>query len=136
MICRRCKVDKPLEAFAKSNLRAYDYTCKPCARERSREWRLQNRERERERFRQYRAEKPELFSMRNHNMQNPLKKGVTLLARQALASGLLDRHSCEECGDCNAMMHHDDYGKPLNVRWLCMSCHQYYHSQVALKGGE
>lgn len=55
----------------------------------------------------------------------------------ALKSGKLQRGThCETCGwkqpkhprpwNClNA--HHDDYTKPLKVRWLCSSCHQRWH---------
>ena len=35
---------------------------------------------------------------------------------------------CEGCGDfCKPQGHHDDYQKPLEVRWLCVNCHNDFH---------
>jgi ribosomal protein S27AE len=34
---------------------------------------------------------------------------------------------CERCGATVAQMHHDDYSKPLAVRWLCGRCHGIEH---------
>lgn len=47
-------------------------------------------------------------------------------ARQALRRGQLERQPCEVCGE-HAEMHHDDYSKPLEVRWLCKRHHAEHH---------
>ncbi len=39
----------------------------------------------------------------------------------------LERQPCERCGDADAQRHHDDYERPLDVRWLCSSCHGIEH---------
>lgn len=45
-----------------------------------------------------------------------------------LRRGLLVRQPCEVCGG-EAEMHHDDYDKPLDVRWLCRDHHLACHRQ-------
>ena len=44
----------------------------------------------------------------------------------ALRTGRIIRAPCEVCGD-TAGAHHDDYDKPLSVRWLCFIHHRQYH---------
>ncbi len=39
--------------------------------------------------------------------------------------------SCESCGKpCKPEAHYEDYSKPLDVKWLCRSCHGQHHSVV------
>lgn len=52
-----------------------------------------------------------------------------LFARRALSSGELVRQPCEICGE-KADAHHDDYNKPLDVRWLCRSHHKQHHLTI------
>ncbi len=42
--------------------------------------------------------------------------------------GKLKPQPCEHCGSPDAQKHHDDYGKPLQVRWLCEDCHMALHA--------
>ena len=42
--------------------------------------------------------------------------------------GILTPEPCEACDSIDDIeMHHDDYDKPLVVRWLCKSCHDELH---------
>ena len=47
---------------------------------------------------------------------------------RAIKGGRLIPGPCEVCGTRrNIHAHHDDYTKPLEVRWLCSSHHQIWH---------
>jgi hypothetical protein len=57
-------------------------------------------------------------------------------ANYAISRGKLTPQSCEGCGTeafkthdgrRGVHAHHDDYSKPLDVRWLCYSCHADHH---------
>jgi len=57
------------------------------------------------------------------------------MAEKAIKRGTLIPQPCEVCG-CNGTMkdgrnkiqaHHDDYNKPLEVRWLCQEHHHEWH---------
>jgi hypothetical protein len=50
-------------------------------------------------------------------------------ARTYLRRGLLQREPCQVCGR-SAQMHHDDYTKPLQVRWFCYDHHIELHRHI------
>ena len=56
------------------------------------------------------------------------------LVNRAIKSGKLVKQPCEVCGSPEVHAHHDDYSKPLDVRWLCQLHHTEHHSKAT--GGE
>jgi hypothetical protein len=52
--------------------------------------------------------------------------------KAAIAEGRLVRPArCETCAEATyAVAHHDDYDKPLDVRWLCRPCHSRHHAAL------
>ncbi len=53
-----------------------------------------------------------------------------IVVQGAIITGALVRPSkCSECGvgTDKAIGHHDNYNKPLDVRWLCDKCHLEWH---------
>lgn len=51
-------------------------------------------------------------------------------ANHAIRDGLLVRKPCEVCGARKVEAHHDDYAKPLDVRWLCKLHHTELHYAI------
>lgn len=56
-----------------------------------------------------------------------------LRARQAIRdrvfNGTLKRQPCEVCGNEKSEAHHEDYLKPLEVKWLCSKHHKELHAK-------
>lgn len=53
--------------------------------------------------------------------------------RQALKDGRLVRpNMCQQCGVTGRRIvgHHDTYARPLDVMWLCGSCHHSRHVEI------
>lgn len=46
----------------------------------------------------------------------------------AIKTGKLERQPCEICGEIKTHAHHDDYSRPLDVRWLCTQHHRELHA--------
>lgn len=59
--------------------------------------------------------------------RNPEKRSAHIMVSNAIRDGKLTRQSCEVCGDKSTHAHHDDYSRPLEVRWLCPQCHSDEH---------
>lgn len=66
-------------------------------------------------------------SKRRYRARHPEKAEAHMIVRDAIRCGTLVRSSCEVCGSDSAEGHHDDYTKPLVVRWLCKKHHTEHH---------
>lgn len=59
------------------------------------------------------------------------KKRAHNAVQRAIKAGNLNREPCEKCGAKKAHAHHDDYSKPLQVRWLCAKDHAREHKWIS-----
>jgi len=60
----------------------------------------------------------------------PNKYKAQTLVNNSIAGGKLFREPCEVCNTTvRVHAHHDDYLKPLNVRWLCPVHHFEWHTE-------
>ena len=50
------------------------------------------------------------------------------MVEKAIKKGIIVPQPCEQCG-AKAVAHHDDYNKPLDVRWLCDTHHFQWHEK-------
>lgn len=66
-------------------------------------------------------------SMRKYSSKYPNKASAHNAVEVALKRGSLVKGACEVCGDINSFAHHDDYLKPMVVRWLCRKHHAEWH---------
>jgi hypothetical protein len=62
--------------------------------------------------------------VRTERREYPERHRARLMVYRAVRNGTLTRRPCERCGAVRVEGHHDDYGKPLAVRWLCASHHR------------
>ena len=143
LTCKVCGATKGAEEFYKSNRS----TCKECVRAKTREYRLENADYYREYDRKRYQEDPEVrkrhkryqqteagrSSMRESRkkwtQQNPEKRAAHLILNNRLRSGQIEKPSnCQDCGASGRIHgHHHDYTRPLDVEWLCASCHAKRH---------
>jgi hypothetical protein len=138
--CRKCDSHDEIPQRQAANC---DITCHTCRAEIARRRRAalkasgkqepRNRERAAE-YERERNQRPEVRARRAADMarysRDPLlrqRHEARWQVRRAIAAGRLTRKPCETCGQLNVHGHHDDYTKPLEVRWLCTACHRDWH---------
>lgn len=74
---------------------------------------------------------PSNQAKRGWSERNPEKRKAHHAVAAAIRDGRLERQPCETCGTTeNVHAHHDDYSKPLDVRWLCASDHAAEHVEL------
>ena len=60
--------------------------------------------------------------------RNPLKRAAHNSVSNAIRDGKMKKGPCKVCGETEGVHgHHDDYSKPLSVRWLCHTHHRAEH---------
>jgi hypothetical protein len=72
--------------------------------------------------------------IKRYRQANRKKCDATSKLCRAIKQGLLQRSKICEMADDSCLgqieAHHDDYDKPLEVRWLCKSHHRRLHAEV------
>lgn len=150
--CTKCATPKPLGSFYENKKQrgGRNTECKECAKTRVKAARARNIEHYRE-FDKRRASLPHRVlarkeyqrtlagkkafynSTRNQHKRYPEKVRARLKLNRAVKSGKIVKQPCEVCGNREVNGHHDDYSKPLEVRWLCMVHHKQVHGYMQEK---
>lgn len=103
--------------------------CKDCSRYDVRK----NRESNIEYYREYdkkRGNRQAENYNKEYREKYPKKHKAHNLVNNSIRDGKLFPEPCMVCGELdNVHAHHDDYAKPLNVRWLCASHHKQWHEE-------
>lgn len=68
--------------------------------------------------------------VRGFHCADPVKNHARRALNHAIDAGRLIRGCCEVCGAPNAEGHHEDYSRPLEVRWLCRPHHAEIHRSI------
>jgi len=63
--------------------------------------------------------------------KHPERRHANYLLNYSRKKGLVVARPCDVCGAPKVEGHHDDYAKPLDVRWLCRSHHRKLHHQLS-----
>ena len=75
--------------------------------------------------------------MRRRYQTDPLhriKQQARNAVGRALKAGKITREPCDECRSLLSEAHHEDYGKPLEIVWLCRKCHEERHGGAGCHG--
>lgn len=133
--CFKCAVTKPLTEFYRHAQMADGHLnkCKDCAKIDVRRHRLDDPDRVREYDRQ-RSRLPHRQAARadyhrRYAQANPHRVAANNAVSNAVRDGKLQKQPCAFCAATDGLeAHHHDYGKPLDVTWLCKPCHRRFHA--------
>lgn len=132
--CFKCGAMKALHEFYKHKQMADGHLgkCKDCAKT---DVKLHRRENDSVReYDRKRSKAPDRLAnmaiiSKRWRKENPDGYKAHTAVGNAIRDGKIIRGSCEVCGDPRTHGHHDDYRKPLSVRWLCALHHTRLHAK-------
>jgi len=129
--CFKCEKEKPLTEFYKHKQMKDGHLnkCKDCTKSDSTDHRNNNLDKIRSYDRE-RGNRHKDGYLQEYRAKYPNKYKAHSMINSAIKSGKLFKDDCSECGSSdNPHAHHDDYLKPLNIRWLCAACHHQWHAE-------
>lgn len=145
--CLKCGTEKPLSEYHRHKQTADGRvsSCKECVKaygaayraERIEILRASQRQRSRSTERKmqsriksvaYRRSAKGKEAQKTYRAKYPEKHAARVAVSKAIRQGVLARKPCEVCGK-KGEAHHEDYSRPLDVRWLCREHHAQEHRQ-------
>ena len=129
--CFKCGEVKDIDYFYKHKQMPDGHLnkCKECTKKDVLKHRLKNIDRIRE-YDRNRGNRQNKKYIAEYRAKYPNKYKAHRIVQNAIRSNKLFREPCEVCGiEEKIHAHHDDYLKPLNVRWLCSSHHHQWHEE-------
>jgi hypothetical protein len=79
--------------------------------------------------------KPKYTRQARWRERNPKAVWAHVALKSAMRRGLIEPQPCEVCGAA-AEGHHDDYDRPMVVRWFCRRHHKAEHRRLRAEDGE
>jgi hypothetical protein len=133
--CIRCGLDRAISEYYKHGQMKDGHLgkCKGCCRIES----VENRNKNLEKIQAYdrkRGSRQPLSYLRKYREKNPEQYKAQTYLNNALRDGRIERPDyCSECGkEKRVVGHQTDYLKPLDVIWMCQSCHKKWHRDFDL----
>lgn len=69
-------------------------------------------------------------TIKQYYRKYPERKVAKNITSIAIRDKKLTKQPCEICGEVEVQAHHEDYSKPLEVRWLCIKHHNEHHVKL------
>lgn len=127
--CGRCQQELDQTAFNRNRASSdgLQRLCRPCQLAANRDWAERHPEVRRAMCRRREARHP-----RSRSIPREVKRAHNALKRAVERGDLVRPSECPACGKRDRIhAHHADYSKPLDVEWLCATCHGRLHAGTA-----
>lgn len=135
--CKKCLETKQHSEF-KRNWRVEGGiypVCKACESKRRKAFYMANRERLAADAKEYRKTPAGKAAHKKavYNYADKVDRAGTKVGSAIRRGDLIKPDECSVCGSKppsgEIHAHHDDYSKPLDVRWVCRACHMAIHNK-------